>query len=376
MIFGVCGFVVFDLLSGGDLINKMIKESKYKTDNVIQNDSVSSNKKNPQDESKVSSDSHLRILAFGDIMLSRYVRVLMDKYGMDFVFSKIKSQKTGEWFYKNTDFVFANLEGPINGEGTSGGTSMVFSFNKNVAKFLKEYGFNILSIANNHAIDQGWGGRKNTIDALNDAKVGWCGHPSEEEASSVYYGENGFRVSKDAHSDGEKTAFVCFQDVTSKLNIENAKALIKEVKKNADYVIVSVHWGIEYRHTPTKSQIDFGHVFVDAGADFVIGHHPHVVESFEKYNGKIIFYSLGNFVFDQYFGNDTQEELSIGIDLSRKDDTLKTTIDLFPMKSEKSQSSLMNNDEKKQWIQKFISYGNYDEEAKSQIENFEIVASE
>ncbi|MFA6306041.1 MAG: CapA family protein [Candidatus Gracilibacteria bacterium] len=311
---------------------------------------------------KSASAEHIRVLAFGDMMLGRYVRTLMNKYGMDYIFEKIKPEKNGEWFYKNADFVFGNFEGPINGKGTSGGTSMIFSFNEDTANFLKGYGFNILSIANNHSLDQGWGGREKTVKAFNDADLGWCGHPTDEEEGSVYY--------------GEKTAFVCLHDVTSRINLEKAVSLIKEVNENADYVIVSVHWGVEYSHKPNKTQVNYGHAFVDAGADFVIGHHPHVVQSFEEYNGKIIFYSLGNFVFDQYWSTDTQEELAIGIDLSHDGDALKTTVDLFPMKSERSQSGLLTEDEREKWIKKFISYGNYDEDTKAEIENYKIIVGE
>ncbi|MDP2642218.1 MAG: CapA family protein [Candidatus Peregrinibacteria bacterium] len=392
MVFTVCGFVVFDLFSGGDVVNDVMKTSMLKPEIVVQSEEaikeevdISSGEKIPLEESDASekrdSDEHLRTLAFGDIMLGRYVRTLMNKYGLDYVFEKIKPDKNGEWFYENSDFVFGNFEGPINGKGTSGGTSMIFSFNEDVVNFLKGYGFNILSIANNHAIDQGWGGRKNTIDTFNNVGLGWCGHPSEEEEGSVYYGENGERVSKDASSggfftDGEKVAFVCLHDAISKLNIDNAVALIQDAKENADYVIISVHWGIEYSHKPNKTQVNYGHAFIDAGADFVIGHHPHVVQSFEEYNGKIIFYSLGNFVFDQYWSNDTQEELAIGIDLSHDGNALKTVVDLFPMRSEKSQSRLMTEEERERWIKKFISYGNYDEDTKAEMENFKIVVGE
>lgn len=385
VVFAVCGFVIFDLFSGGNAVKQIARDAKSTTNNVIQSDRDFSDEKIPREESddaeEIASDGHLRTLAFGDMMLGRYVRTLMNKYGMDYIFSKIKPDKNSEWFYESSDFVFGNFEGPINGKGSSGGTSMVFSFNEDSAKFLKEYGFNILSITNNHALDQGWSGREKTVKAFNDADLGWCGHPSEEEEGSVYYGENGMRVKKDYSSGGfftkgEKVAFVCLQDVTSRLNLENAKTLIKDAKENADFVIVSIHWGVEYSHKPNKTQVDYGHAFVDAGADFVIGHHPHVVQSFEEYNGKFIFYSLGNFVFDQYWSNDTQEELAIGIDLSHDGDVLKTTVDLFPMRSEKSQSRLMTDEEKNKWIQKFISYGNYDGDTKAEIENFEIIVGE
>ncbi|MBI2634045.1 CapA family protein, partial [Candidatus Peregrinibacteria bacterium] len=248
-------------------------------------------------------DRTLAILAFGDMMLGRYVRTMMNRYGLDYIFEKMPAD-----FIGGADVIFGNLEGPIKGEGKSGGTAMNFSFNTDVASLLKNHGFNLVSIANNHAVDQGWDGRKTTIDALNAANLGWCGHPSEADPESVYFGTAG----------DKKFAFACFHDVNFKLDDSAAVELVRNIKKQADYVIVSIHWGYEYKHQPDlNTQIDPAHDFIDAGADFVIGHHPHVVQSFEIYKGKAIFYSLGNFIFDQYWSKETQEELALGIILQK-----------------------------------------------------------
>ncbi|MEK7126948.1 MAG: CapA family protein [Patescibacteria group bacterium] len=307
------------------------------------------------------SDRDLTILAFGDIMLGRYVRVLMDLYGADYIFENIKGVE-GQ-FFKCSDIVFGNLEGPIKGQGSKGGKSLVFSFNEDIVGFLKRHGFNLVSIANNHAMDQGASGRDSTVSALDNGGLSWCGHPSEVDEGSVYYG----------NVLDKKYAFVCFQDVTSKLDDAAAVQMISDIRSNVDYLIVSVHWGYEYKHNADfKTQIEPGKAFIDAGADFVIGHHPHVVQNFEVYKGKVIFYSLGNFVFDQYWSKDTQEELAIGIVLDDKDDyedNLRTKIYLFPMRSERSQSRLLNSGEYSKWIEKFISYGNYPENLKEQIRN-------
>lgn len=308
----------------------------------------------------VSDDRNLTIMAFGDMMLGRYVRTLMNQYGKDYIFEKIAGPE--KKFFKGTDVVFGNFEGPINGEGTSGGTAMVFSFNEDVAPFLKSYGFNLLSLANNHAVDQGWAGRDSTIAAMEANDLGWCGHPSEADKESIYYGK----------IQNKKYAFICFHDVTYKLDDESAVNLIKEVRPNVDYVVVSIHWGYEYKHKPDFSaQIDPGHAFIDAGADFVIGHHSHVVQSFEVYKDRMIFYSLGNFVFDQYWAQMTQEELAIGIVLDDESDgdEFSTTVYLFPMKSEMSQSRLMTEEEYNKWILEFISYGDYSEEMKEMIKS-------
>ncbi len=301
-------------------------------------------------ENFVSTDKPLSIMAFGDMMLGRYVRTLMDRYGKDYIFENIRGEDNE--FFKNTDVVFGNLEGPIKGHGRSGGTSMVFAFNEDISDFLKKYNFNLVSLANNHAVDAGWSGRDTTIDALNKSGVDWCGHPSEADPSSVYYKDN--------------FAFVCLHDVTFKLDDNAAVELIKEVRKKVDYLIVTIHWGYEYQHTASfGNQIEPGRAFIDAGADMVIGHHPHVVQNFEIYKNKLIFYSLGNFVFDQYWSSETQEELALGTIMQEN----RIKVYLFPMKSEMSQSRLMNEVEKKAWFEEFISYGDYSETTKNQIRN-------
>lgn len=309
----------------------------------------------------VSSDRNLTIMAFGDMMLGRYVRTLMNENGLDYIFENISGYENR--FFGGADYIFGNLEGPIDGQGKSGGTAMVFSFNEDIAPFLKKFGFNLFTLANNHAVDQGWDGRDSTIAALEGAGIDWCGHPSEVDSGSVFYDNVGEK----------KVAFFCFHDVTFKLDDEAAQALIKQVSPYVDYLIVSIHWGQEYQNRPDwGSQIEPGRAFVDAGADFVIGHHPHVVQSFEIYNGKFIFYSLGNFVFDQYWAQMTQEELGIGIVLDDGDsdeESLRTKVYLFPMKSEMSQSRFMTEEERNEWIETFISYGEYSEEMKEMIRN-------
>lgn len=298
------------------------------------------------------SERSLYISAFGDVMMGRYVRTLMDINGHDYPFENIKDQ--GNSFFKGSDLVFANLEGPIKGDGFKSSTSMIFGFPEYVAPLLKSYGFDLLMLANNHALNQGISGRESTIQALEEQNIGWCGNPKDVDPESVYYSE----VS------GKKFAFVCFNDVEAPLDDEKAKSLVKEVSDKVDLLIVSAHFGVEYKHSASDSmQVIPAHDWIDNGADFVIGHHSHVVQNFEIYKGKFIFYSLGNFVFDQYWSKDTQEELGLGIELNKK----TTKVYLFPMLSEKSKSRLMSAEEYENWIERFIGYGDYSDEVKDQI---------
>lgn len=321
-------------------------------------ETVSTTSKKPQ-RVIPEEDRDVRILAFGDMMLGRYVRTLMDRNGHDYIFAKIFPNGKQE-LMDNPDVVFGNLEGPIKGEGYKHQTAMVFGFHTDTAALLKKYGFNLLSLANNHAVDQGWDGRDSTIKALDQEGIDWCGHPSEADKESVYYGNY-----------GEKSAaFICTHDVTYKMDVAAVENLIREVRPKVDFIVVSPHWGVEYQHQPNYNlQVVPARKFIDAGADIIIGHHPHVVQSFEVYNDKMIFYSLGNFVFDQYWSTATQEELAIGVVLDDRDEDegFNTTVYLYPMKSEKSQSRLMTPEEKTDWIERFIGYGEYDEIMKEKI---------
>ena len=106
---------------------------------------------------------------------------------------------------------------------------------------------------------------------------------------------------------------------------------IKNLRPYSDYLIVYAHWGNEYETTPTSQQTDLAHSFIDAGADFIIGSHPHVVQTKEEYKGKMIYYSLGNMVFDQYFSTETQKGLLIEADINTDSDSIsfkETTIRL------------------------------------------------
>ena len=299
-----------------------------------------------------STGRNISVAAFGDIMLGRYVRTLIDKEkNIYYPFLKIFGEENR--FFMGSDVLFANLEGPISGDGYESGTSLIFGFKEDVSEMLSDVGFDILSIANNHTLNRGITGLSDTYKNLNKFGVSPCGNPVESESK--------YTASKDIN--GTKVAFACFNDIGNSLKEDEAASVISSLSSENDYVLVSIHWGNEYQHTPNKRQMHLAHKFIDAGASFVIGHHPHVVQPFEIYNGKFIFYSLGNFVFDQYWSFDTQEQLGIGIVLGKE----KTKVYLFPMLSVKSQPILMDYEERKLFYDRFIKWGNFDDNYSNQI---------
>ena len=138
---------------------------------------------------------------------------------------------------------------------------------------------------------------------------------------------------------------------------------IRKAKKKSDFVIIYPHFGEEYKTLMTKSQMNLSHAFIDAGADVIIGAHPHVIEPIEIYKGKAIFYSLGNFIFDQSNNGPTSEGLALGITL--KDDMV--TYRLFPLRIYDTQASLMKEKERAILLETLAKNSPVEKEVKEEI---------
>ncbi len=296
--------------------------------------------------SKLDVQRPITLLGFGDVMLGRHVRTLMDRNGMDYPFRNIGQ-------LKGTDFVHANLEGPIKEQFINTGKGIEFKFKPDIVWQLKNAGINIVSIANNHALDQGWTGREDTKKHLNIAGIRWFGHPKNEIEDNAYITEVA----------GKKFAFVGFDDVVYKIDGDKARELISRLDGEVDYVVVSAHWGVEYVHNPTQRKVNFAHDWIDNGADLIIGHHPHVVQTMEVYNGVPIFYSLGNFVFDQYWSHDTQEGMGFAMEINEEG----YVIYLLPYSLPNSQPEFMVGEARRAFLEKFVGWGEYDEDLVEQI---------
>ena len=253
----------------------------------------------------------IQILFTGDLMFDRGIRYYAKKNGgNEFIFEKIYP------LLINNDLVVSNLEGPITDEksvssGTAPGSAnnYFFTFDKSTAKTLYRENIKLVSLANNHILNFGRQGLNSTKKYLDDAKVGYFGEP--EGKRSTIKEINGVRI-----------GFVSYNEFYGD-NKEEQNAVLEEIKQlrqNADLVIVFSHWGQEYRLTPTDAVKELAHKFINGGADLIIGSHPHVIVPMEEYKGKRIYYSLGNFVFDQYFDEDVRNGLGliVKIDLQTK----------------------------------------------------------
>lgn len=275
---------------------------------------------------------------FGDVMLDRNVAKAMGARGFDYLLEKIRGKENR--FFAGADLFMANLEGAFAPTRIQTNKEIAFRFDPKLAKELARYGFGAVSVANNHFYDMG---RKNvafTKRTLTNAGIGYCGDQLAEgpEYNLVIGREKGLP---------ESVAFVCFEAVTHEINKDKLAAAIAVARQKARYVIVQVHGGVEYRRTSTSAQQGLYRWLIDQGVSIVIGHHPHVVEEIEIYKGRPIVYSLGNFIFDQYFSKETQEGLSVGVVLA---EGKVKELRLFPMFGIRSQVELMTGARREEFL--------------------------
>lgn len=270
----------------------------------------------------------LSLQFFGDIMLDRDVARAMGDAGLNYVLTKIRGAENR--FFAGADLFMGNLEGPFAPARVATTKSIAFRFDPKWAEELKKYNITAVTLANNHSLDMGQANVTFTEKLLDENGIDHCGRELSEgpEYNLVLGSKQDFP---------EAVAFVCFETVDHEIDKEKIAAALQDARQKAPYVIVQVHGGTEYRLTSTKAQEELYHWLIDQGATAVIGHHPHVVEEMEIYHGHPIFYSLGNFIFDQYFSENTQEGLSVGLVLKNG---AVSEIHLFPFYSIKSQMRL------------------------------------
>jgi hypothetical protein len=280
---------------------------------LIPKKSVSPHQTNPpaQIEDPKPEAKGTTLFFAGDIMLSRNVANKMYQ-AQDFT---LPFRNVAD-ITKNADIAFANLESPFNDTGSHFiDGSLVFNADPKSVEGLKFAGFDILSTANNHSMDQGQKGLEYTLNLLNQNQIIPSGTSSPSIAlvepviqhNDILFGFLSYSYT--AYNDGGKSKSPNIKDANDLTGLKQDILAMKG--HTADVVIVSMHAGTEYKRTPNPSQIDFAHAAIDAGADLVIGHHPHWIQTVEKYKDKWIFYSLGNFVFDQMWSQDTREGLTL-----------------------------------------------------------------
>ncbi|MAZ30301.1 hypothetical protein CL655_03395 [bacterium] len=214
-----------------------------------------------------------------------------------------------------------------------------FSVATSALPTIASYNVTYASIANNHSYDFGLEGFAHTQQALEGAGITPLGHPQQVDKTATEYVSLG----------NETVAIISLNTVGVSADLDVLQAVLTNAVSTADYSIVNIHWGTEYELLPDAIQQQLVSVFAKTGVDVVIGHHPHVVQPIERVDDTLVFYSLGNTVFDQYFSEEVQRGLMVGFGRQGK----AYGVALYPITSVASphQPQLLSGEQRERQLQ-------------------------
>jgi hypothetical protein len=242
------------------------------------------------------------IVFLGDILLARKVEHYMDTYSIDYPFLRQNPFRTDQ-------YVVANFESSVPAvHRPTPFYNMSFSTRADFVPVLKAHGFTHMSVANNHSLDSGVVGFASTQEALLSSGVTPFGVPRAIHASSTTYLTLGSTT----------IAIIGLETLSFVPKQEELSLYLDTVSRQSDMQIVYIHWGVEYAGTHSRAQAEFARMLISLGVDAIIGHHPHVVQDIEVIDGVPVFYSLGNYIFDQYFSSEVQEGLLLTLTLDEQ----------------------------------------------------------
>lgn len=286
------------LVVGFILLSFLVAWGLYRTDNRGFFESGESTEIIEKETKLINEEGQVyKILVVGDVMIGRTVnRIAGEKNDWGWVFMDTQE------LLRSADVTIGNLESPIVEDCPVVDSGFVFCGDVRWAKEIALAGFDVVSLANNHATNYGAEGIETTKRLLtsNRVSVVGLGEPVIVDVGELLIG------------------ILAYNDVGEYAGIANVEGFqwereISELNNIVDVVIVYYHWGWEYTATANARQMEIGRKSIDAGADVVVGAHPHWVQNIEEYRGGYIFYSLGNFVFDQMWSEETRRGMVVEI---------------------------------------------------------------
>ncbi|MBN1499770.1 MAG: CapA family protein [Spirochaetes bacterium] len=269
--------------------------------------------------SQMPAKSVIKFSFTGDMMIgTEYPSPVLPPNDGKTFFNNVKE------FFSERDVVIGNLEGaittvPNSPKNTNGRNVFAFRMPPRYAPYFKEAGYDVLTVANNHALDFGLKGNQDTIRAITSAGIKVTG----EKNKLTIIEKNGIKIGVLGYS--------WYEQFNNLLNIPAAKKLISDSRKSVDILIVVFHGGsegakaqnvrpgMEYFYKASRGDVvAFSHAAIDSGADLVVGHGPHVLRGVEKYKNKMIAYSLGNFatygMFNMAYPSNISVILNVDLD--------------------------------------------------------------
>lgn len=252
-------------------------------------------------EVEKQADTEFTATFVGDMMFGRNVQEVTDRHGTEYLFEKMKP------YFDHADYASGNFENPILQDDEKNyekiDKQIHLHTGTDAIHALKEQNFTIVNLANNHMMDYGEQGLQETVDELDRIGLSHVGAGKNvTEATTVDYQEvNGLTIATLGYTDALVEGFSALghRAGVARATPENIFPMIEEANEKADLIFVNIHWGVEYDNQPHPRQTELAKAMIDVGADAIIGHHSHVLSEVEKYKDGVIFYGLGNFIFDQ-----------------------------------------------------------------------------
>lgn len=279
------GLALTSFFLGAVFVTSILFSYRYIEERYFQTEESVSNE--PSEFALVSEGSRSKkgIVFLGDIMLARSVEKTLLNLPREHAFLMMND-------LFNNNVVVGNFEAsvPVVHEPTPNFT-FKFSVTPELLPILTNANVTYLSLANNHALDHGADGYRNTLNELRKNRLIPFGYPTSLSTSSVSY----------IDLDEKRVAVIALSNLFYNPEESEWKPVVEEAIRNSDMQTVYIHWGNEYELVHSKKDELFAKDLIDAGVDIIVGHHPHVVQDIWRYKDGVVFYSLGNFIFDQYW---------------------------------------------------------------------------
>lgn len=301
----------------------------------------------------------ITLVFVGDIMMDRGVRRSIEKNFSGDYHALFKNTS----YIKDADIAFANLEGPVGVTGRRVGSEYSFHMDPSALTAVRDAGFDIVSFANNHVGDYAQTGFEESLSELQKNSILYAGagityaDATTPRIITVRGLKVGFLAATDVGPNWMKAtdahANMPAQPGILLATDPNLSNIITDAKAQVDVLVMSFHWGIEYSSANAR-QASLAHRVIDAGADIVVGAHPHVMQKTETYKGKPIFYSLGNFIFDQYFSPYTLEGMVGEVSIDPKTKQLTPSEQIVPLSKQFIPQALIPFDESMLLTKSFV----------------------
>lgn len=261
------------------------------------------------------------VIVAGDIMLGGRARRSITEHGPDYPFAGVLP------LLRRSPIVVGNLEGPFAGKAHRLRRNFSYRVKPALASSLARAGVNVLTLANNHLLDCGRSGVLETLEILAREELAPLGAgANEEEAHRPVIRQAGrWRIGLLGYYWNRRTAATADKPGSAMDPAESLEADIRALRDRADRIVVIFHWGVPYLREPSAEDRAKARLAIDLGADAVVGHHPHVIQPFEIYHGRPIFFSVGNFAFGS--GNSLAEGLLVGI----RFEEASTSVSAYPL---------------------------------------------